>query len=286
MSRPVPEIERELLATYISTHWKRSVLSTFELAPEIPDPGHGRDEISPFVWYGGPFDPGKPEDLADLSTFAVQEVAGYAQFEATVLDGIHIGEVVPVTSQDGSSWFAGGVLGGAQVVPRPGLVDGEDAAFYDTAGVFLFNASVTGGPIHGSGFVTGNITAVGPGGPNARGYIDTGRSGTQVTRVRLSLLVAAKSVNCPRLPDQYAGAFATLLNGVDFIRDASAAEGTLLRDMADAKFLALRQLSKDPIPGRANHLYDDRGWRWYLMQVVFTRHQNTARAGRRSPVAA
>lgn len=278
MSRPVQEIEREALVTYTSANWKRSRIATFAGAPDIPDPGHGRDELCPVSFFGQPFDASKPEDLAALSEFAVNELRGEPLWVLTVLDGPWIGQALNLRSDDGLTWVLSGPDGDVAATLPEEFEDGGTISVTHPDGTF--SATVSAGWIHGAGFMILNLMDVGAGGFQGRGHFDTGRHGTKERRIELSLIFACPPQSCPQLPELYAGAAHAILAGVDFIRDASAAPGTLERDMADAGILAIRQLSTDPVQGRANHIGDARGWRWYKAPYIFRRQFTQQRVGR------
>lgn len=278
--RPIVEIERDVIVTYFEAHWNRTQLATFEDAPEVPDPGHGHDELSATTYFGHPFHPAKEADLQALSNFAVREMRGEAIWDLTMLDGPWNGQTLGLTSADGETFILQAPAGDEVVVPQADLEDGATVPFTSTPG--NFSATVAAGWLHGAGFVTLNLTELGPGGPENRGHLDTGRRGHQEARVQLHVLIASPPEHSPKMSELYAGAAYAILQGVDFIRDAGAAPGTLEREMADAGLSSIRQLSsRDPAMARANHVGDENGWRWYLFQIIFRRVHRRTRAGRR-----
>lgn len=283
MSKPMAEVERDVLATYFENHWKRSELSSFPAAPEIPDPGHGHDELSPVVYFGLPFDAGKPQDLDALSSFAVQELRGHPLWVLDILDGPFAGEEAEMTSIDGINYILEPLAGPIAVVPQTPVEDGATVFFTSSSGDF--NAVVAAGWIHGAGITVLNVVDLGPGGLNGRGHYDTGKSGPREQRIGFQTIFGIPPSNSPLLAEQLGSAAFAILQGVDFIRDETAAIGTHERDMADSKIASIRQLSMDPASPRTNFIADSRGWRWFEQQTVFRRLFTIQRVGKRTVAA-
>lgn len=280
MPMALAELDRQAFTQYYGSHWKRSELTTFAGAPDIPDPGHGLDEISPVVYYGHPFNPSKAADLEAISAFALQELTGHELWDLDMLDGPFFGQTLPLTSPDGEIFILETLGGPELVVPQSDLVDGTTVAFTSTPGDF--NADVAAGMVRGTGLVILNITELGPGGIDNRGHYDTGRRGLKEARLQWDVVILAPVENAPQIAELYAGAAHALLIGVVFVRDEAAPVGTVEREMFEANVQAYRQLaSHDPVQARANHIADAKGWRWYLFKVVVRRQYFVELAGRR-----
>lgn len=69
------QAEFEDVMTHLVDNWTRSALAGYD-APEIPDPGHGRDEICPVTFAGQPFDVGQGLGIAPFTAAEVREQAG------------------------------------------------------------------------------------------------------------------------------------------------------------------------------------------------------------------
>ncbi len=84
----IAQVEHESEVQYLINKWTRSALATFDQGVQVPDPGHGFDEISPISAVGIPFDPDEADgdshapfteqDLRDLST---QDGVGFLAVE-------------------------------------------------------------------------------------------------------------------------------------------------------------------------------------------------------------
>lgn len=72
-SRAPAVVEQEVEIGYLRDKWKRSALTAYPQGVEVPDPGHGHDEVSPVRYVGQPFD---INQAAHIAPFTADEVAG------------------------------------------------------------------------------------------------------------------------------------------------------------------------------------------------------------------
>lgn len=281
----IPMVERELVEGYLRTRWARSRLQDIDGAPEVPDPGFGRDEICPILWFDAPFKSTSEADVSAVSSFAARELRGFEVFELSdIVGGAWEGQVLPLYSDDGESWRVK-VDGADQDVAPDGPLSVGSSSTFDSAGG-PFTASVGGGWLHGVGFLVINLAEVGPGGTQGRGFYDNGPNGLHERRVQLSLLYALPEEQAIVTAEAYSAAAFALFNGVVFRRDPGAPPSTPQRRMVDLGFTTLRQYpSFDPPPVRATFWAnrEDEPWQWWLQQIVLRRQFIPKRAGRQTP---
>lgn len=66
-------IEREAIMGYLKAKWKRSALAGYAQGLDVPDPGHGLDEITPISYYGLPFN---VDNAGHVAPFTSEQVKG------------------------------------------------------------------------------------------------------------------------------------------------------------------------------------------------------------------
>ena len=264
--RGVAEVEREVLTEYLTTgRWTRSFMATVDGAPEVADPGFGRDEICPILFFGQPFDPSKEKDVAALSAYAVRELKGHGLYILDIQDGTWIGQQLPLNLV-GTQWLLETLGGPVEVTPQAAVEDGVTVTFDVVGGGEpTFTADVAASFLHGVGFVTLNIAEL------QAEALDKGRRGSSNAKIALRVMFAVPP-SSRKTADVYAAAAAALYRGVMFVSDGSKPEGDLLRDMDDSGILVIRQMTgKDPIQERPNWFADKSGWVWFILPIIFWR---------------
>lgn len=79
---------------YLGEHWRRTKLAEFDQGIEVPDPGHGHDEISPVKYLGQAFDITKATHTAPFSQVEVQARATGTGYLRCLLKKRHDPKVV------------------------------------------------------------------------------------------------------------------------------------------------------------------------------------------------
>ena len=274
----VAQIQRELVMTHLQTgRWTRSHVASIAGAAPVPDPGYGRDEICPVLFYGQPFDPSKPADVAALSTYAVRELRGYGYYLAAITGGTWDGQELPLNLVD-RQWELETGSGPVAVVPQASVQDGATAVPFTAEGHADFTANITASYLHGVGFVVVNLAEM-----QAEG-VDVGSKGSQMSKVMVRFMIAAAPPSAPVTPEVYAATLGSLFRGIMWVSDPNAAEGELLRDMADSGVLIVRNYRRrDPIQERPNRISEHSGWVWFTLQLVVRCQYRLPVAGRQSP---
>lgn len=285
----VAQIEREVIATYLTSRWTRSFMATVPGAPPVPDPGHGKDEICPVLYFGQPFDPSKPKDVAALSTYAVNELKGYGYYTLDIQSGTWAGQqlplslvsttvivVNPVAAPENTQWILETGGGSYVVFPQSKVEAGATVTFdVQNEAEPSFTATVAASQLHGVGFLTLNLAEL-----QVEG-LDVGTRGSQMARVMVRVMIAASPPAAPQTAEIYAAAVAALYRGVMWVSDPSAPEGDLLRDMADSGVSSIRQYRRrDPIQERPNRISEHSGWVWFVLQFVLRRQYRLPVMGR------
>lgn len=271
------QVEREAVMTYLTSRWKRSKLDTFGQGLSVPDPGHGLDEICPVVYYSQPFDPSKAADLAALSVYAARELSGYGLYKVTVLDGIWIGQEL-VLSYAAGQWILSSPAGPVVVVPASTVEDGATVEFVLESGNFVGTVAATW--LHGVGYLVLNLTEAGV------DKVEVGSRASSEARVKLTVMMAVPHPGAPALADQYAGVVAMLFRRVKLRGDATAAVGTLERDLADSGVSWIYQSDRETMPERPNQYGEDGIWRWFGFELILRRLYRAPAAGLQTVVAA
>lgn len=285
----VAQVEREVITTYLTSRWTRSFLATVPGAPPVPDPGYGKDEICPVLYFGQPFDPSKPKDVAALSAYAVNELRGYGYYTLDIQDGTWSGQglplslvttavtvVNPVPDPENTQWILETGAGSYVVFPQSKVEAGATVTFDVQAGAEpSFTASVAASQLHGVGFLTLNLAET-----QVEG-LDVGTRGSQVAKLLVRVMIAASPPTAPKTAEIYAAAVAALFRGVMWVSDPSAPEGDLLRDMADSGVSLIRHYRRrDPIQERPNRISEQSGWAWFVLQFVLRRQYRVPVVGR------
>lgn len=279
--RSIPDVERELVMTYLSSRWIRSQLAALPGVPPVPDPGHGENEVCPVIYYGTPFDPGDPDDVAKLSLYAVRELRGYGYFVVTPQDGDWPGQELPLNIV-GSDWVVESPTGPVVVEPQAAVEDGATVLFVVPDGSHPdFTADVATTTLHGVGFVVVNLSEL------QVTSLDHGSRGSLMARVLVRFMLACPPAAAPALAEVYAGALAALFRGVTFVPDAGQPDGDLRRDLADSGVTLIRQWHRsDPVQERPNRLSETGGWVWFTAQLILRRQYRPQSVGVQAPTAA
>ncbi len=72
-TRAPGQVEHEAEVGHLVDSWSRSALASYDQGLEVPDPGHGRDEISPVTFLGQPFSL-KEDKAVGIAPFSINEI--------------------------------------------------------------------------------------------------------------------------------------------------------------------------------------------------------------------
>ena len=280
MSKGPAQVEREAVMNYLTSRWTRTKIAAFGQGVTVDDPGHGKDEVCPVVYWEQPFDPNSSEDLLEISVYAAEHISGYALLQLEILDGTWIGQTLRLTLVE-EQWILAVVGGDVVVIPAADPIAGDTVSFkVDATGGETFTADVTNTWLHGVGYLVVNLEEM------SAGATDVGSSRGVEALVQVSVLIASPPETSPLTPDQYSAAVAMMFRGFVWERDGTAAPGTPEREMFDAGVHNIYQDTREAMQERANHIASMPPWQWYLMKFVIRRLYEAPRVGATSVIAA
>lgn len=276
--KSIGQVEREVVFEYITSRWKRSKISALPGVPDVPDPGHGEDEICPVVWYDQPFDPSKSSDLAAVSVYATRELKGYGYWTLDVQDGAWSGQQLPLNLVAGV-WTLEAPGGSVTVLPATTPEDGSTITF-TLVDDSTFTAIVSSTWLHGVGYVVLNLSEL------RAEKVRPGSNAPFEAWVKIQVMIAAPMARPDEVAEQYMGAVAGLLRGVRIKGDATAAVGTHERDMADAGIYYIYQRDAEAVTERPIRIAERDAWSWHLGSVTVRRLYTAQAAGLQAVSAA